>query len=329
MTASSSPARKATRRGVVAVLHLLPLALLEPLRGAYARSRPDGTRHRLLRRVLDVVRLRSIDGRRFDVNGARFEATSSQILQRVYWLGAEGYEAGESSWWVSFCTQANKILEVGANVGYYTVQGAKAASTTPYLAVEAHPKTAAALRKNVELNHLDNVRVIEAAAVAVKTSDTVDLQLPDADDYVASTGAYVDVSREGAPRPAAHHVTVPTMQFSDLLDGVDLIKLDIEGAEHALLESVDAWLRDQRPTMFIELLPGSVHLRRLIMDLVTSVGYRAYALGEAGPIPLGAAELRTVDLRAAHGTWDLIITPPELDELRSTDPDRSAAVSRR
>jgi FkbM family methyltransferase len=310
MAPSTNPAKKALRATVAGAMRLVPLSALVPLRSQYAKAPAGRLRRRLLRRALDVVRLREIEGVVFEVpgSGVRLQATSSQILQRVYWFGAEGYEPGESALWASLCADATSILEVGANVGYYTVHGAKAAPGVPYVAVEPHPVSAAALRRNVELNQLAHVTVIEAAAIATAASPSVSLRLPDADDYVASTGAYVATGREGDPRPAAHDVIVPALRFADLIDGVDLIKMDIEGGEHALLASAADWLRSQRPTMFIELLPGSKQLQSLLVDLVRDVGYSVYALAEGGPVALSADELATVNLKEVHRTRDLVIT---------------------
>src|SRR3712207_7346831 len=42
-------------------------------------------------------------------------------------------------WWRKLCRASERVLELGANVGYFSVQGALAAPQARYTAVEPHP----------------------------------------------------------------------------------------------------------------------------------------------------------------------------------------------
>lgn len=97
----------------------------------------------------------------------------------LYCYGQEGYEGHEVSWWRHFCRQSHGVLEIGANIGYYTVQGALAAPGIPYTTVVAHPESADVVRRNLELNAIHHVKVIQAAVVGTTDVTTVELALPD------------------------------------------------------------------------------------------------------------------------------------------------------
>ncbi|MGZ4666645.1 MAG: hypothetical protein ACXV5Q_16805, partial [Frankiaceae bacterium] len=80
----------------------------------------------------------------FDLGGVanlRFAATESLVLQQLHWRGEQGWEPELLPWWRRLCVHSRAILELGANVGYFTVQAAKAAPLARYTAVEPHPES--------------------------------------------------------------------------------------------------------------------------------------------------------------------------------------------
>src|SRR5215212_6643397 len=81
-------------------------------------------------------------------------------------------------WWRHCCTRASAVLELGANVGYFTVQGATAAPGARYVAVEPHPVSAGVCRANLALNGIGSVELLEAAAVPGAGPSAVELQVP-------------------------------------------------------------------------------------------------------------------------------------------------------
>lgn len=75
------------------------------------------------------------------------------------------------------CRHAGGVLELGANMGYFTVQGGRAAPSTRYVAVEPHPGSWRICRDNLALNGVTSVRLLAAAAAADPTVSTVSLHV--------------------------------------------------------------------------------------------------------------------------------------------------------
>ncbi|GAA4053656.1 FkbM family methyltransferase [Actinomadura miaoliensis] len=263
-------------------LTVLPIRLIITVRDRHAaasgRTRPVwGTAAKILRhRPLSPL----TDFQLPDNRDIRLTAVRSRLAQLLFWYGENGYEGAETRWWRTLCGQAVNILEVGANIGYYTVQGAHSAPNAAYTTVEANPEAAGIVSRNVELNQLNNVKVIQAAVVGDDAPATMELALPDQEQYAAPTGAYLATGTEGIHnRPAGTSVTVPTVPMSQLVGGVDLLKLDIEGYEANVLESVQPWLQSQRPTIVVEVLKEAPRLRAIIRELRAD-GYEVRAIGE-------------------------------------------------
>jgi FkbM family methyltransferase len=301
-------------RGVV---RRLPPAAATPLR---APARPSGAwsdRARLgLARVLQHGGIP--DGERTFVLGdnpaLRFVNADSLVLQQLYWFGEQGWEPELLPWWRYFCGTATRILELGANVGYYAVQGGRAAPTARYVAVEPHPVSVEVCRANLTLNGIETVDVVGAAAVPDPGTTSTQL-LVSSDQLANPTVAFLAASSELPARMAPPPVTaieVPTVAVGALLAGVDLLKLDVEGQEHELLQAGWEQLTSRRPTVFVEVLPGTPRLRALLARLCTDAGYRCYAPAPQGLVPLPPGRLGAVALQAAFGTNDVIL---------SADPD--------
>ena len=239
-----------------------------------------------------------------------FLAVDSQVLEQLYWCGELGWEPELLPWWRAFCRRSTSVLELGTNIGYFAVQGARAAPGVRYVAVEPHPLSAETCRTHLALNAVTSVEVVEAAAVADPTVSTVALRVP-ADQAATPTVAFLSPDTE-LPADMARDVVavldVPAVDVRRLVEGVDLIKMDVEGQEHVLLAAVRDHLRARRPTLFVEVLPGTVALRALLADLCATEGYRCYALSGQGLVELGQEQLAIVGLMDAYGCQDVLLT---------------------
>ena len=337
---AQSAARVKCREGLSAVLNQLPAGVFRAARDRLPRLPETSLQYRIQRRVLEVLRHRGLPANTgtftlVDNPQIRMVNAESFVVERLYWFGERnGYEPEVVVWWREYCRRATRILELGANVGYFTVQGAKVAGTVPYVAVEPHPGCVAVCRENVRLNAINNVEVIEGAALDHVDSPTATLLMPGLkcrDRYVqAPCTGFVgrnELHRDDSEDPSYDSYAVRAIRFRDLIEGVDLVKMDVEGQESALLASVTDWLRASRPTLFLELLDGTPNLRSLLADLCASTDYRCYAPTQDRLVPIATADIASVSLPSAFGTRDVILTcgpVPERPSIRSSGAGRTA-----
>jgi FkbM family methyltransferase len=309
------------RRAAAGVVRRLPVPVADRLRRPAAGPGPRGRRAhdallQLLRRggIPAGVTTFTLP----DNPALRFVNAESLVLQQLYWFGERGWEPQLLPWWRRCCARARAVLELGANVGYFTVQGARAGPQARYVAVEPYPASARVCRANLALNRVGSVELVAAAAVAGGDRPTVELHVP-RDQLASPTVAFVAAGSE-LPGPMRRRVRqtvpVPAVDVRSLLPGTDLLKLDVEGQEHALLAAGREHLRARRPTVFVEVLPGTARLRRLLAELCRDDGYHCYVPRADALVRLETADLLGARLLDRYGGQDVILSAdPDLDRL--------------
>lgn len=307
------PLRILARDGWSCLLRAFPLSAFDRLRHTFQSEPPGTAAHRRHAARLRRLRYRTLaDGPTafFIQHGTPLQlANDGSLISRcLYWLGFAGYEPAVAACWARCCAQARGILEIGCNVGYMTVRGAAAAPGTPYTAAEPNPEAVRSLRQNLQLNHLHHVQLVEAAVVGQARTPTMTFCVSTRDGYTAPTGSHL----AGTTPPAAHEITVdvPVMEIARLLDGVDTLKLDVEGAELDILSAAREILIRQRVVILVEVLDEAVELRRFLADLARTAGHRLLVIGER-LTEITPDQLPDLALWRIHHSRDLLVVPAE------------------
>ena len=157
------------------------------------------------------------------------------------------HEAEVVEWIVSDLKEGMTFVDIGPNVGYYTLLGARCVGTSgKIVALEPDPDVVAILRRNIEVNRVGNVHIVHGAA-----SDACGrAKLGRARSSSYSTGLYCE--------DAVDWIEVPRYSLDAVINelgigAVDLVKLDVEGAELEVLEGMSQILRVNRPRVIMEL----------------------------------------------------------------------------
>jgi FkbM family methyltransferase len=139
------------------------------------------------------------------------------------------------------------FVDIGANVGVYTVKAAKEVGETGLvIAIEPFIESARQLFRNVQMNHFRNVRVRNFCVG--QTMEPTRLYLnqgkPNSFSLVADANA--------------ESVSVLSTSLDDLcrwedLDRLDYLKIDAEGAEAMILEGGLASIKRFRPIIQVEI----------------------------------------------------------------------------
>jgi FkbM family methyltransferase len=138
--------------------------------------------------------------------------------------------------------QGGTFVDVGANIGIFTVPGAKRVGPRGrVLAVEASPRAFRYLEHNVRLNRLENVEPRHCAAY-------------DRNDEIAFWEAPADHFGMGSVSPQFHDCPIPlsartldTLLAEIGIGHVDVLKVDVEGCEAAVFLGAERLLTGPEP----------------------------------------------------------------------------------
>jgi FkbM family methyltransferase len=173
---------------------------------------------------------------------------------------------------------AGVLYDIGANVGFFALFGARLAGRADgqVYAFEPAPANAAAIEANAALNELANIVVIAKAVGA--GSGTARLQLVEdqswskLEDYGThpETEAVIEVDL----------VSIDEMLAAGELRPPTVAKIDVEGAELAVIEGMRATVAEHRPAIICELHDTQRDFVRAMEEL----GYRTINLDGAGAV---------------------------------------------
>lgn len=223
----------------------------------------------------DGVRLELTDGLR-----VCWDPTESRTVPTLL-LNDGVYELTELLVLVTLAASAQCFIDVGTNIGWYSLNLARAGCRTVH-AFEPLPNAYAQLVSNIELNDLSD-RVYAVQACAGDRRGKTALYRPEGIGSVAAS------RRPTCPEEAQHMSTADVITLDGYvqerqLRRVDLIKVDVEGAELSVLQGAMRVLKRDRPALLIELLPKWAAVYGYhptdVIKLLTGFDYQGFAVGD-------------------------------------------------
>jgi FkbM family methyltransferase len=224
-----------------------------------------------------------------------------RAFESTYLLYKRLLEAGSADGLAGLVSPGSTVIDVGANIGYFTLRFARwAGEGGRVIAIEPEIRNLAALTRRVQRAEMGaNVELLRAAAADA-----------DGELLLAVTPGH----------PGDHHLAddgIPVRAFT--LDGlvagdarpVSLIKIDVQGAETLVLAGARRLIERHRPAIYLE-VDGAALSRmnsspQRLIELLGACGYRPYHLSRSGiGRPQDPAD---VVARGATGYVDVLFLP--------------------
>ena len=201
-----------------------------------------------------------------------------------------------------YLRSTDTFVDVGANVGIYSLLAARAVPQGQVLAFEPNPVAAERMRKNLRLNRLDNVMLRATALGSRAGSASLTARLGPGDHIALGQSSEVETIA----------VSMTTLNAAvDRTAPVSLVKIDVEGFEVEVLRgATDLLARDDAPVWIVEVNGLSERYGAgdaAIEDIFRQHGYSMY-LYDAGANRL--LEAATSAFQAAYddrSRWTLEI----------------------
>jgi len=199
-------------------------------------------------RKLHARLIRLLQGARYTahVNDMTMMLNSDDTVMSPQLLVENLYEPVETAWVKRTVRSGSVVLDIGANIGYYTLLFSKLVGVRgKVIAFEPDQQNADILRKNLLLNNL-SAQVMQKAVT----------------DHSGSLKLYLSADNKGDHRicPAEDRQarTVPCVAIDDVIKGdrVDFVKMDIQGAEVLALRGMKKLIkRSKNIVIMMEVWP--------------------------------------------------------------------------
>ncbi len=164
--------------------------------------------------------------------------------------------------------------DVGANIGYFTLLAATVVGPRGcVVAFEPGRRAFLALQENIALNHCHQITAVPLAAADQEGSARLYL-----DGDQADTGANLFQGGERRDWEEVHTIPLDTFLRQHAAPPPHFLKIDVEGAELAVLRGAETILRQHAPLLLVEmeektLGPAGVS-KQEIADVLEAWGYR-------------------------------------------------------
>lgn len=220
--------------------------------------------------------------------GLRIDATGRNA---GYLLGTSDRE--EQDWLVKNLTLGGVFYDLGANVGFFTLIGARLVGPRGRVAAfEPLPENVAQLRRNVDLNSFDHVTVV-AAAVSTESGST---RFGSASGGASSRRHNSRILGPAGRSPNSVDVSLVTIDGWREETGAPpptVMKIDVEGAEIDVLRGAERTIREHRPVILVEVHWLGELFVSYVEEFVLPLGYAAETI-DGRAIPIAAVRCHAV-----------------------------------
>jgi FkbM family methyltransferase len=182
------------------------------------------------------------------------------------------YDYNEMNFLLRYLRPSDSFLDIGANVGIYTLLAASRIKCGSIYSFEVLPKNYNRLEENIQLNQLQQVKTYQIAISDF--TGKISLNLAEGDSMPFITAATSDKTIQ------VNTDTLDNLLQNQPLANLTLAKMDIEGAELLALQGAKSLLEQQRPKVWIleinEAVNNFGHQKEDVIDLLQSYGYGLY-----------------------------------------------------
>lgn len=276
----------------------LPVRFREPLwyarRLAWSRVVGNLTQHRhtlaewRVKRGRYIAEVACADGMRLVVDLRDIGVGRPLFINR-------SYEPVETRFLESVVPRDGVFLDVGANIGFFSLVASRLVGPHGLvISIEPEAWNSELLRRNIKLNGLENVHVVQMAAGAAEGTATIHTSAENFGDHRLTPG--------GSDR---HSTAIKLSTVDNILAAigeglqVDVMKMDVQGYEHEVFKGMRATLSKVPPKIIlIEYWPAGIEAAggdaELMLQELGALGYRAELLTQDGSTRVATVE----DIRA-------------------------------
>lgn len=198
------------------------------------------------------------------------------------------YEKNETDYWLKRTEKAKTIIDIGANVGYYSLIASKNIQQNKgtIYAFEPVSKNFARLNENILLNKIDCIICYKKAVSNENASIKINVG-NDQNWGMSSINSHNHLSSESE---IVQCETLDSFCKSVNISRVDLIKIDVEGAELNVLKGMQKIIEIYKPEIMIEVSDQHLNKQNVssqdVFNFFWERGYKSYQIIRNGKLQL-------------------------------------------
>jgi len=182
-------------------------------------------------------------------------------------IALEKYEPYETQLILRQAKRGDVVVDVGANIGYYTVLLAnKVGENGKVYAFEPDKINFEILKKNIEANNLKNIEIINAAVGSKAGKLKLYKSKNNFGDHKLFKPTLPSLKKGGKTKIASEETeVVRIIKLDDYLKNqkINLMKIDTQGWEPEVIDGAMKIIKRDQPIMFLEYSPASYQQARL------------------------------------------------------------------
>ena len=203
------------------------------------------------------------------------------------------YEKDETEFVINFLRQNDTILDVGAHIGWYTINIGKTFPKANIYCFEPVSDTYVYLKRNIGYNNINNVKAYNFGLY----NENKEMEF-----YYFRRGSAlaspVDLLERNSNKIHGQVKTLDSLVENGVINrSIDFLKIDVEGCEFAVLRGGESVIRESKPMIMIELVElwarkfrYSVNDVRIFLE---TLGYRCFQISEKKLVEI--CEINTED----------------------------------
>lgn len=175
------------------------------------------------------------------------------LLTSLYWEGVDRSDAMDLRVFRHLVARSRTILDIGANIGLFSMAAALDNPTAIVHAFEPLPANFQIFSSMIRANHAFNVHGHELA-LSDHEGETEFFVPRQSGGMSVRSASLIAGFREDCERVPVRLATLDQFVAQHGLRGIDLIKIDVESAEYLVFRGASHVLRSERPVILCEVL---------------------------------------------------------------------------
>ncbi len=229
-------------------------------------------------------------------NGFKISCDIRDHVQRQIWLyGA--YEPVEAYLFQHFLKSEMVVFDIGANVGQYTLLASSAVGPRGKVyGFEAQADNFLKFSANCLQNQTNKNIFLQHLAA---WNEEVQLEMKMPTGMSDNAGSFYVQKNSASSADKVQAIRLDDFVFKNDIQRLDIIKMDIEGAESFALDGTFETLKKFHPVIFIEInksaLANMACSPEMISEKLFSLGYKAFKIGHSAETSEGLRNLENIN----------------------------------